>query len=143
MSSDFLTLDEVLEIHRDPIERYGGGEGIRDLGLLQSELAQPSATFGGQYLHADLHEMAAAYLYHLVQNHPFLDGNRGEKGKEERKVLFFMWISTKLLSHFFHALSPSFTFRLSENAVLFHFRAAVSSSCFTSISTRSRYSRCD
>ena len=76
MSPDFLTLDEVLEIHRDQIERYGGAAGIRDLGLLQSALAQPSATFGGQYLHADLHEMAAAYLYHLVQNHPFLDGNK-------------------------------------------------------------------
>ncbi len=76
MSPDFLTLDDVLEIHRDQIERYGGGEGIRDLGLLQSALAQPSATFGGQYLHADLHEMAAAYLFHLVQNHPFLDGNK-------------------------------------------------------------------
>jgi death on curing protein len=72
----FLTLDEVIEIHRDQIARYGGGEGICDLGLLNSPLAMPTATFGGQFIHAHLHEMAAAYLFHLVQNHPFIDGNK-------------------------------------------------------------------
>ena len=72
----FLTLDEVLAIHQDQIMRYGGTAGVRDLGLLQSALAQPCATFGGQFLHANLMEMAAAYLFHLVQNHPFTDGNK-------------------------------------------------------------------
>jgi len=72
----FLTLDEVLTIHRDQIVRYGGSEGVRDWGLLQSALAMPAASFGGQFLHADLCEMAAAYLFHLVQNHPFVDGNK-------------------------------------------------------------------
>lgn len=72
----FLTLDEVLEIHRDQLARYGGAPGIRDLGLLQSAVAQPRASFGGQFLHADLLTMAAAYLFHIVQNHPFLDGNK-------------------------------------------------------------------
>lgn len=76
MEPTFLTLDEVIAIHRDQIERYGGSEGIRDLGLLQSAIAMPMAAFGGQYLHTDLNEMAAAYLYHLAQNHPFLDGNK-------------------------------------------------------------------
>ncbi len=76
MAPTFLALDEVLEIHRDQLARYGGAAGIRDLGLLQSALAQPQATFGGQFLHADLFEMAAAYLFHLVQNHPFVDGNK-------------------------------------------------------------------
>jgi death-on-curing protein len=76
MTPTFLTLDEVLEIHRDQLDRYGGAAGIRDLGLLQSAIAQPQATFGGQFLHADLFEMAAAYLFHLVQNHPFVDGNK-------------------------------------------------------------------
>ena len=76
MAPVFLTLDEVLEIHRDQIARYGGAQGIRDLGLLQSALAQPAAVFGGQFLHADLFEMAAAYLFHLVQNHPLVDGNK-------------------------------------------------------------------
>src|SRR5205085_6788331 len=72
----FLTLDQVLAIHSDQVRRYGGSGGIRDLGLLQSALAMPQASFGGQYLHPSLHEMAAAYLFHLVQNHPFVDGKK-------------------------------------------------------------------
>jgi death on curing protein len=73
---NFLTLDEVVEIHRDQIARYGGSEGIRDLGMLQSAVAMPAAGVGGQFLHTDLCEMAAAYLFHIVQNHPFIDGNK-------------------------------------------------------------------
>lgn len=76
MSPVFLTLDEVLALHADQIERYGGSQGIRDMGLLESALAVPAATFGGQFLHGSLHEMAAAYLFHLTQNHPFIDGNK-------------------------------------------------------------------
>lgn len=72
----FLTLDEVIEIHRDQIERYGGRGGIRAMALLQSAVAMPEASFGGKYLHTDLFEMAAAYLFHLIQNHPFVDGNK-------------------------------------------------------------------
>jgi death-on-curing protein len=70
----FLSLAEVLEIHRGQIERYGGPVGLRDLGLLQSALAMPAAGFGGRYLHGDLVEMAAVYLFHIVQNHSQLDG---------------------------------------------------------------------
>lgn len=76
MSPTFLTFDDILESHAEQIANYGGSPGIRDTGLLQSALAQPEAQFGGQYLHADLFEMAAAYLYHIVQNHPFIDGNK-------------------------------------------------------------------
>lgn len=76
MSPLFLGLDEVLEIHHDQITRYGGSEGIRDLGLLQSALAMPQAGAGNQYFHADLFEMAAAYLFHIVKNHPFVDANK-------------------------------------------------------------------
>jgi death-on-curing protein len=72
----FLALDEIIAIHRDQVARYGGSEGVRDWGMLQSALAMPAASFGGQFLHADLCEMAAAYLFHLVQNHPFIDGNK-------------------------------------------------------------------
>jgi death on curing protein len=72
----FLTLDDVLESHQNQIDTYGGSHGIRDLGLLESAIAQPEASYGGQYLHADLFEMASAYLYHLVMNHPFVDGNK-------------------------------------------------------------------
>jgi death on curing protein len=73
---EFLTLDEVVGINLDQIERYGGSIGVRDWGLLKSAIAMPAAMFGGQYLHADLFEMAGAYLFHLVQNHPFIDGNK-------------------------------------------------------------------
>ena len=76
MEPVFLRLDEVIEIHRDQLERYGGSQGIRDIGLLESALAMPTAYFGGQYLHNDIFEMAAAYLYHIVQDHPFIDGNK-------------------------------------------------------------------
>ena len=72
----FLTLGEVIEIHRDQIEKYGGDPGIRDVGLLQSAVAMPAVGLGGSYLHTDLFEMAAAYLFHITQNHPFIDGNK-------------------------------------------------------------------
>jgi death-on-curing protein len=69
-------LEEVVAIQRDQIDRYGGSLGVRDWGLLKSAAAMPAATFGGQFLHSDLCEMAAAYLFHIVQNHPFIDGNK-------------------------------------------------------------------
>lgn len=72
----FLTLAEVVEIHTDQIQRYGGGEGIRDINLLISAVAMPYASFSDQFLHADIFEMAAAYAFHLSQNHPFIDGNK-------------------------------------------------------------------
>jgi len=76
MAPVFLSLDEVIEIHWDMIERYGGSTGIRDMGLLQSAVAMPRAGFGSEFLHVDLFEMAAAYLFHIIQNHPFIDGNK-------------------------------------------------------------------
>jgi death-on-curing protein len=72
----FLTLAEVIEIHRDQIDRYGGSPGIRDVGLLESAASMPQAAMGGEYLHGDVFEMAAAYLFHIVKNHPFVDGNK-------------------------------------------------------------------
>jgi death-on-curing protein len=72
----FLTVDDIIESHQNQIDTYGGSHGIRDIGLLESAIAQPEASFGGQYLHADIFEMAAAYLFHLVMNHPFVDGNK-------------------------------------------------------------------
>ena len=72
----FLTKEYVTAIHADQINKYGGGQGLRDVGLLESALAQPGATFGGEWLHPTLFDMAAAYLFHLVENHPFLDGNK-------------------------------------------------------------------
>ena len=72
----FPTVDQVLEIHMLSLARYGGAEGIREPSLLESALAQPQAVFGGQFLHESLFMMAAAYLFHLVKNHPFVDGNK-------------------------------------------------------------------
>jgi death on curing protein len=72
----FLTLAEIIEIHADQIHRYGGQAGLRDLALLESALAQPEASFAGEWLHGDHYAMAAAYAYHLCQNHPFIDGNK-------------------------------------------------------------------
>jgi len=72
----FLGLDEVIEIHHDQIKRYGGHAGIGDIGILKSAIAMPSATFDGNYLHTDIYKMAAAYLFHIVRNHPFIDGNK-------------------------------------------------------------------
>lgn len=72
----YLTLSEILIILQDQITRYGGEFGVRDIGLLSSAIAVPQATFDGEPLHADLHEMAAAYAFHISQNHPFFDGNK-------------------------------------------------------------------
>lgn len=72
----FVTLEETLAAHAAQIAVFGGADGLRDLALLESALAQPQASFGGEYLHTDLHAMAAAYLFHLVSNHPFVDGNK-------------------------------------------------------------------
>jgi death on curing protein len=72
----FLSLDEVLEIHEQQIDRYGGSPGLRDAAGLESAVATPQATFGGEYLHTSIPAMAAAYLFHLCQNHAFIDGNK-------------------------------------------------------------------
>ena len=72
----FLVSDAVLAFHQVQLARFGGAAGIRDLGLLESALAQPMATFGDEYLHVGLYDMAAAYLFHIVKNHPFVDGNK-------------------------------------------------------------------
>jgi len=72
----FLTDEDVVAIHADQFGEFGGAQGIRDPGLLSSAVAQPRATFGGAFLHADLYDMAAAYLYHLTKNHAFVDGNK-------------------------------------------------------------------
>lgn len=76
MDPTFLDVSDVLTIYHDQVERYGGSFGIRDRNLLESAVAVPQSGFGGTYAHSDLFEMAAAYLYHLVRNHPFVDGNK-------------------------------------------------------------------
>lgn len=72
----YLALAEVLALHRQVIQQTGGSGGVRDLGGVESAVAQPLATFSGQDLYPSLTEKAAALAYSLVKNHPFLDGNK-------------------------------------------------------------------
>lgn len=83
----FLSVDNVIELHRRTLEREGGAPGIRDSGLLESAVTAPRQTFDGEYLHSNVSSMAAAYLYHLVKNHPFVDGN---KRAGALSLLFFL-----------------------------------------------------
>ncbi len=102
MIPTFLTPDEVLALHEDQITRYGGRRGVRDLNLLFSALGTPPATFDGMLLHNDLFEMAAAYLYHIARNHPFLDGN---KRTALAAALVFLWLNGFGLHADEHALT--------------------------------------
>lgn len=76
LEPEFLDVEDVLELHAMQLELFGGGEGLRDRGLLESAVAQPQTSFGGQFAHGTLFEMAAAYLFHITSNHPFVDGNK-------------------------------------------------------------------
>ncbi len=76
MEPRFLTMSEVLLILEDQVRHYGGTYGVRDPALLSSALAMPSSSFEGEYLHKNLFQQAAAYAFHLCQNHPFVDGNK-------------------------------------------------------------------
>lgn len=71
-----LNVAHVREIHRAVLDAFGGSDGLRDEGLLESAVAAPQATFGGTSPFADLVEIAAAYLFYLCRNHPFVDGNK-------------------------------------------------------------------
>jgi len=72
----YLTLEEVLELYRRIIEQSGGSLGIRDAGALESAIAQPRMTFGGDDLYPSLIEKASAIGFSLIKNHPFVDGNK-------------------------------------------------------------------
>jgi death-on-curing protein len=72
----YLSIDQVLVIHKRILEQSGGGAGIRDFGALESALAQPEMTFGGDELYPSISEKASALGFSLVMNHPFVDGNK-------------------------------------------------------------------
>ncbi|HKO52740.1 MAG TPA: type II toxin-antitoxin system death-on-curing family toxin [Polyangiaceae bacterium] len=76
IAPEFLDLEDVLQIQTLQLDEFGGIAGLRDRGLLESAVEQPRTTAFGELLHADLFEMAAAYLFHIVKNHAFLDGNK-------------------------------------------------------------------
>jgi death-on-curing protein len=71
-----LTVEIVREIHAEAIARFGGLDGVRETALLESAVAAPQASFGGQSPYKNLAEVAAAYLFYLCRNHPFVDGNK-------------------------------------------------------------------
>jgi len=71
-----LTIDVVREIHDEALKRFGGLQGIRDENLLASAVLAPQSSFGGKSPFADLIDIAAAYLFYICRNHPFLDGNK-------------------------------------------------------------------
>jgi len=93
---NFLGLDEILAIHYDQINRYGGSHGVRDLDLLISAVSRPQATFGGLDLYPDLFSKAAALIHSLVLNHPFIDGNKRTAVVATARVLFINNIIVKM-----------------------------------------------
>jgi death-on-curing protein len=72
----YLSIDQVLDLHRRQIRAFGGASGLRDRGALESAVARPQATFGGEDLYPDIVTKAAALMHSLVMNHPFVDGNK-------------------------------------------------------------------
>lgn len=72
----FIEYGRILQLNALAIDRYGGTHAVRDYGLIDSAINQPRATFGGEYVHQNIYEMAAAYFYHISQNQGFSDGNK-------------------------------------------------------------------
>ena len=93
----FLEFTEVIELQNDRILKYGGSMGIRDLGLLEAALAIPKASFAGEFLHEDIYAMASAYLFHLVMNHAFIDGNK--RIGLAAALLFLRYYGTNLIAN--------------------------------------------
>jgi death-on-curing protein len=72
----FLGVEQVLAVHRRVVAEFGGSAQVRDHGLLESAAMMPAARFAGEFLHDGIPAMAAAYLFHICRNHPFMDGNK-------------------------------------------------------------------
>ena len=88
----YVSLEDTLAIHARSIDRYGGIDGLRDQGLLESAIAQPQQTFDGVELYPSLAEKAARYAYGIIKNHPFADGN-GRTGRLWHTLLLSHWRS--------------------------------------------------
>lgn len=73
---EYLTIEEVIELHDDAIRKDGGLPGIRDMNLLWSAIDAPKVSLFGQEMYPTIHEKAATYLYHIICNHPFNDANK-------------------------------------------------------------------
>jgi death-on-curing protein len=73
---DFLSVEDVEQLHREQLELFGGQDGVRDRKALDAAVATPAASFDGEYLHASVFSMAAAYAFHIAEDQPFIDGNK-------------------------------------------------------------------
>ena len=73
---EFLDVEDVLEIHQTQLSFFGGLDGVRSMVALEAAVAVPQSSFGGEHLHADIYEMAAAYAYHIAESQAFIDGNK-------------------------------------------------------------------
>ncbi len=85
---EYLSVAQILDLHRLQIHRFGGASGIRDRGALESAAARPQATFGGEDLYPDVAAKAAALIHSLVMNHPFVDGNK--RGGAHAGIVFLL-----------------------------------------------------
>lgn len=85
-----LALDIVCEIHREALKKFGGLSGVRDKALLASAVLTPQSSFGGKSPYTDLVDVAAAYLFYICRNHPFLDGN---KRTAMMAAIVFLWLN--------------------------------------------------
>lgn len=118
----FLDIERALRTHCSLIEHYGSVESVRDIGLLHSAIAMPQASFGGEFLHRDLIEMATAYLFHIVQNHPFFDGNKRTGAAEA--IVFLAMNGIEIEADEVAAVNCDLVFH--EGAII-----GVACSCFT------------
>lgn len=76
LAPDFLSVEDVEQLHSEQLRLFGGLDGVRDRGALESAVAVPAASFGGEFLHVGLFAMASAYAFHIAENQPFVDGNK-------------------------------------------------------------------
>jgi len=87
-TTSYLTLDIVLAIHEETVKRHGGSHGIRDIGLIQSAIARPQSSFGGDDLYQTIFDKAAALFHSLMFNHAFVDGNKRTAMASTARFLF-------------------------------------------------------
>ncbi|MDP3277708.1 MAG: type II toxin-antitoxin system death-on-curing family toxin [Deltaproteobacteria bacterium] len=109
----FLDVHDVMALHAAQLEVFGGGNGMRELGLLESAVAQPQASFDGHFVHEGLLAMAGAYLFHIVSNHPFVDGN---KRAGVLAALVFLDVNGMAIDHPSEALY-ALTMRVAEGSI--------------------------
>ena len=107
----FLTLSHVIRIHDDMIAEYGGTAGILNCGALESAVAMPQQSFGGEFLHSSLPEMAAAYSFHIIMGHCFIDGNK-RTGMASGSIFILMNEHT-----FTQALDPSVAVSIAKHEI--------------------------